>query len=347
MRRDYSLASFFNLLKAFMKIVKIGYHCCIRLIKEAIALLDKGYEVHLIGNRRPNVAEQFTTMTLFFTISQLRETLKLHKDADIIHIHNEPSWMLLVAKEILPDIPVVFDVHDAMIFRTSEEKYKSAEERIAFEMADGMVFVSEKCREIINPKVPNCVLPSYVNETFYQLNAWQWIGGLAYEGRVDVPQQKEFMRYCNYIDLCNELKKEEVPFYVYSPSSGKELKDYYEPICKLRNPLPYDKLLMLLGCHDWGLCGNLKKYREWDLAMPNKLFEYLAAGIPIIALNCGEVADFVEKYGVGIAVKSVQEIKERWDERAECQKNVFLKRFEFAMEKHIHILEELYEKLLK
>lgn len=328
-----------------LKILKIGHHCCIRLVKEAIALLDKGHEVHLIGAQKPAAAEHFTTMTLFFTISQLRETLRLHKDVDIIHIHNEPSWMLLAAKEIYPDIPVILDLHDAMIFRTTEDKYKSAEERIALEMADGIVFVSEKCRDIINPQVPNCILPSYVNETFYQHNAWQHIGGLTYEGRVDVPQQKEFMHYCNYVDLCNELKKKEVPFYVYCPTDTKELKDCYEPICKLRKPLPYDKLLMLLGCHDWGLCGNIKEYREWDLAMPNKLFEYIAAGIPVIAMNCGEVADFVEKHGVGIAVKSVQEIKDRWEERATCQKNVFLKRFEFTMERHIGVLEKLYEEL--
>jgi len=330
-----------------MKIVEVGHHCCIRLTKQAIALLDRGHKVHLIGNQQSATPEQFATLTLFLVTSQLREALKLHKDADIIHIHNEPSWMVLVAKEVLPNVPVVLDVHDAMIFRSTEEKYKSAEERIAFDMADGLVFVGEKCREIINPKVPNCVLPSYVNEMFYQFNAWQWIGGLTYEGRVDTPEQKEFMHYCNYVNLCNELKTAEIPFHVYSPKSGDEkIRECYEPICKFHKSLTYDKLLPLLGCHDWGLCGNLTEYREWDLAMPNKLFEYMAAGIPIIALNCGEVADFVEKHGVGIAVKSVKEIKERWDERQKCQKNVFLKRFQFTMEKNIGVLEDLYRKLI-
>jgi len=330
-----------------MKIVKVGHHCCIRLQKQAFALLDKGHEVHLIGNTLPTTSEQFATASQYKTVNQLKESLLLHKDADVIHIHNEPSWPALEAKSTLPNVPIVLDMHDAMIFRSTDIEHVSAEERLALEMVDGLVFVGERCREVIDPKIPNCVLPSYVNETFYQDNSWQWIGGLAYEGRVDTPEQREFMHYCNYVDLCKETQEAGIPFHIYSPGNGKKpkFKEYYDSISLLHPPLPYDRMLRILACHDWGLCGNLKEYREWQLAMPNKLFEYMAGGIPIIALNCGETSEFVEKHGVGIAVKSVDEIKERWDERAECQRNVFLKRFDFTMEKHIHILEELYEKL--
>lgn len=329
-----------------MKIVKIGFHCCVRLQKQATALLDKGHEVHLIGNKLP-VAPEFTTSCHFATVSQLREALRLHKDADIIHIHNEPSWMVLVAKETLPNVPVVLDIHDAMIFRSTETKHKSAEERITFDWADGLVFVGEKCREIINPKQPFCVLPSYVNEQHYEFKGWQWIGGVAYEGLVSASDDKGFMQYANYVDVCKGFQEVGIPFHLYAPGGSKEGKrKYYESICHLCTPLPYDKLIRILGCHDFGLCGNLKKYREWNLAMPNKLFEYIAGGIPIIALNCNEIAKFVRKHKVGIAVKSIQEIKDRWGERAKCQKNVFAKRFEFTMEKHIHVLEELYGKLI-
>lgn len=329
-----------------MKIVKVGNHCCVRLQKQAIALLDKGHEVHLIGNRLP-VAPEFKTSCRYATVSQLREALRLHKDADIIHIHNEPSWMVLVAKEVLPNIPVILDIHDAMIFRSTEIKHKSAEERITFDWADGLVFVGEKCREIINPKQPSCVLPSYVNEQNYEFKGWQWIGGVAYEGLVDTPDDKGFMQYANYVDVCRGFREVGIPFHIYAPGGSEEKKrKCYESICHFCTPLPYDKLIRILGCHDWGLCGNLKKYREWNLAFPNKLFEYLAGGIPIIALNCNEIAKFVRKHKVGIAVKSIQEIKDRWGERQECQKNVFAKRFEFAMEKHIHVLEELYGKLI-
>lgn len=329
-----------------MKIVEVAHHCCVRVLKQASALLDRGHAVHLIAKRLP-LTPDFTTSSHFATVGQLRESLRLHRDADIIHIHNEPSWMLMVAKEILPNVPVVLDIHDAMVFRSTDVKYKSAEERLTFDWADGLVFVSEKCRQIIKPKQSFCVLPSYVNEQYYEFNSWQWIGGVTYEGKVDTPTDKSFMQYCNYVDVCKGFKKAGIPFHVYAPGgSNEKKKKCYQSICHLCAPLPYDILIRTLGCHDWGLCGNLKKYREWDLAMPNKLFEYLAGGIPIIALNCGEVAKFVRKHKVGIVVKSIEEIKDRWDERVECQKNVFLKRFDFTMERHIGILENFYKELI-
>lgn len=40
-----------------------------------------------------------------------------------------------------------------------------------------------------------------------------------------------------------------------------------------------------------------------DLAMPVKLFEYLSYGLPIVATNCTEMADFVRRNRIGIVVQ--------------------------------------------
>ena len=329
-----------------MKILKVGFHCCVRLQKQAIALLNKGYEVHVLGNKLPAIAPQCTTASQFATASQLRETLKLHKDADIIHVHNEPSWPVLVAKEVLPDIPCVLDIHDSMTLRSTDDRHRSAEERLAFDVADGLVFVGEKCKEIIGGNKPSCVLPSYVNEQFYQFQSWRSVGGIVYEGRIDTPEQVDFMHYCTYEDLCRAFVDSGIIFHVYSPKfSNEKIRNCYKDICQLHDGLPYEKMISAMGFHDWGLCGNLAEYREWNVALPNKLFEYLAGGIPVIALNAEETGKFVEENGFGISVRSVDEIKSRWDERQRCQKNVFMKRFEYTMERHIYLLEEFYKKL--
>ena len=258
---------------------------------------------------------------------------------------SEPSWVVPVIREILPKKKLVLDIHDAQVWRSSDPRYKSAEERLSFAWADSLVVPSDTCKKILEPKQPCLVLPPYVNDFCYQSRGWAWKGGIVYQGRVDLPSSKEFMSYSRYEELAKQLK-DEIPLHIYMPGKEEDLKpwyDIYRPLCTFNKGLQYEAMLSALGFYDWGLCGNITKHQEWDVAMPNKLFDYMAGGIPIIALNCKEVAKFVKKHKVGIAVSSIQEIKDRWEEREQCQRNVFLKRFNFTMEKHIEKLSSFLQ----
>jgi len=332
-----------------MRILLIAHHACSRMQKQANALIEVGHEVSCISHRIPENWAGYKNYVRFYTGKQLRDAVKLfEKDIDVIHVHNEPNWLAIVAREA-SNKPIVMDIHDSMAYRTDDPERQSNEERIAFDMVDGMVLVSDKCVEITQPKVPYAVLPPYVNRSDFKLCAWTYRGGIVYEGRIDLPGETDgIMDYCEYTELCNAMRDNGVPFNIYFPKKSKKTWDHYEENgAIMQNPLEFNSLLKALGMYDWGFCGNIKPWKDWQLAMPNKLFEYLAAGIPVIAMNAELVGKFVEEHGVGINVTSVEEIKERWDERAGCQKNVFLKRHEFCMENHIHVVEDLYKELLK
>ena len=328
-----------------MKVLVVAHRVCSRTLKQMIALSGK-VELHLITHTIPN-ADVFETISFFHTPEGLKKALERFKDVDIIHAVSEPSWVVIACREVLPDKKIVYDWHDAQIWRSEKLEDASAEERLVAHWVDGIIVPSESCKQLIKTKFPCIVLPPYVNKKDIAYNAWGYAGGIVYEGRVDLPTQKDFMSYAKYDGLCREFKKEGLPFNMYCPSAEKpEYLKVYKDICAWNKGLPHELLIGYLGIYDWGLCGNLNKYREWDVAMPNKLFEYMAGGIPIIALNAKETGNFVEKHGVGISVKTVQEIKDRWDERDACQRNVMLKRNEFVMENHIHKVIELYENLL-
>ncbi len=334
-----------------MKILLVTQRCCIRTRKQAIALSQHN-EVHLVSKNIPQNEEVFTTITHYFGDEKtLADALSLYKFVDIVYATAEPHWVVAVIHRILPDKKIILDVHDSMIWRSTELTHRSAEERLVYNWVDALVVPSNSGKKIIRKtfelKVPIEVLPPYANEVVYQMNSWAWRGGIVYQGRIDLPSAPSFMDYDKYEELFTLLQKEEIPVHVYMPGSdNKKWRKIYEPICIWHNGLSYLPLIQSLGFYDWGLCGNLKKFREWDIAMPNKLFDYLAGGIPIIALNAKETGDFVEKHGFGISVSSIEEIKKRWDERDRCQKNVFLKRYDFTMEKHIHIVEDLCRRLL-
>lgn len=68
---------------------------------------------------------------------------------------------------------------------------------------------------------------------------------------------------------------------------------------KFFGPIPNDELLFYTASADVGLCvirGNSLSYR-WSL--PNKLFEYMMAGIPVVASDYEEMGRVVEETGVG------------------------------------------------
>jgi len=330
-----------------VKILIVTERTCARSLKQIVALSQRN-DIHLITKRVTDVTGPKTTTYYNGTHESLHRALELYKDVDIVYVHSEPSWTVFEVRRSLPSKKIVLDIHDAQIWRTTNPAYQSAEERLAFRWVDGLVVPSYACKRILKSPLPSVVLPPYVNEAFYVTESWQRKGGIVYEGRIDLSSSPEFMNYSKFTKLCKAFDDVGIPFHIYVPISNRndEIRKEYADKCILHKPLSFDSMVTALGFHDWGLCGNLDNFREWNVAMPNKLFEYMAGGIPIIALNAKEVGTFVEKHGIGISVKTIDEIKERWDERERCQRNVFLKRYEWTMEKHIHIVEDLMKGLL-
>lgn len=71
---------------------------------------------------------------------------------------------------------------------------------------------------------------------------------------------------------------------------------------ELRDPVPKSDIPDLLAAADIGLhvLADVALFRYG--VSPNKLFDYLAAGLPVITNTRGEVADLVEESGAGLAV---------------------------------------------
>src|SRR3990167_288846 len=135
-----------------MKVVMVAGHCCIRVHKMAIPLIEKGHEVHLVGMKVSSFWEQYKTFALCSDVEQMLEALKLHvksNDVDVFHCHNEPSWFVTALKEIT-DKPVILDVHDSYLARSTPEQATKeldngenhirviVEERNNFQLADAL-----------------------------------------------------------------------------------------------------------------------------------------------------------------------------------------------------------------
>lgn len=333
----------------------------------AIPLIEMGHDVHLIARKQTNFSPYYKTFLHFDDIGQCIESIKLHKDADVFHVHNEPSWFVCAIKEV-SHIPVVLDVHDSFLTRSTDEDEQKAraenrphlrvstEERNSFQAADALNFVSKPVRDVVTKEFllnqPNAVLPSFVPATYYQYHTKEWLGGLVYEGRVSIPQEFEALKnatgadYCDYRDVAKATGDIGMDFHLYSGRAEKEFLEIYQDISVVHPGYGYRDLLRQISRHDWGLVGNTINSPQWQQTTPNKLFDYLAAGVPSVCINAGASSDIVSQYGFGITVNSIEELRDEWAYHRECRNTLWKVRQQLSMEANIHTLLDLYKAVL-
>jgi glycosyltransferase involved in cell wall biosynthesis len=67
-------------------------------------------------------------------------------------------------------------------------------------------------------------------------------------------------------------------------------------------PYPPDLLLRYTASADVGLCTIVSSSLSYHTSLPNKLFEYLMAGVPILGSEAPEIARVVTESGAGVVV---------------------------------------------
>ena len=73
---------------------------------------------------------------------------------------------------------------------------------------------------------------------------------------------------------------------------------------KIIPPVPYAELLRWTASADLGLVIFRTEAVSYQLALPNKVFEYVMAGVPVLVSPLEAVVDLVERYQVGRAIAS-------------------------------------------
>lgn len=351
-----------------LNIVMVSSHACIRVHKMAIPLIERGHNVHLIAFKMSTYWEHYKTFTLCCDTEQMIEAMRLYAASgkvDVFHCHNEPSWFVTALKEFT-DIPVLLDVHDSYLARSTTEEAdaerskggvhirETTEERNNFQLADGLVFPGDDFRRLVSGEFkldqPALTLPSYVPKRFYNYTGRDWHGGLVYEGKVNLPEENKGshtgFRYCDYTDVATRTAAIGMDFHLYAGRADEKFCKHYGDHAFIHKPLLYEELLTSVSRHDWGLVGNSIATREWAVAMPNKLFEYIAASVPVVAMNASDCSKFVEQTGLGITVSGPEELGERWAEHRACRARLIKQRQEWTMNAHIHKLEEFYHQFV-
>ena len=249
---------------------------------------------------------------------------------DVIHSHNLPDRLTVLAMEVIAGgVPVVHDVHDLQSLRRTpyedgfpEPADPLALERTAVEGAAAVIAVSPEMLDELRARYRLPAAQCFPN---YAL-ARDLPGALpppdrrrsgpariVYEGTLSTngghyDLREIFRAIVAGGALLDVFPSRLVPEYqaLAEATPGLRCLDKLDPRA----------LLALLPQYDFGWAGFNDRLNAAHLhtVLPNKFFEYLGCGLPVLTLGHRAMARMIAEHGVGVALPDVGELASRLEE---------------------------------
>jgi glycosyltransferase involved in cell wall biosynthesis len=276
---------------------------------------------------------------------------------DLIHSHNLPDELTVLALDTV-DVPVIHDVHDMQSLRRTpyedgfpEPADPLALERRAAEECAALVTISpELVAELAaRYRLPRRVL-AYANYALARdlpaaLPERRPLDGpprLVYQGTLSINGGHYDLR-----ELFAAITAQGLSLDVYQARVVPEYREI--PGVSVHDPLPAAELLRRLPDYDFGWAGFNAGLNgaHLDTALPNKLYEYLGCGLPVITLQHRALRRTLSEDGVGIALGDVSELAAALAavDVAALRRRVAEQRARYTVEAQIHHIAELYREV--
>ena len=283
---------------------------------------------------------------------------------DVVHCHNLPDRLTVVALEVVGgQVPVVHDVHDLQSLRRTpyEDGFPEPADPLVLEKqaiagCDALVAVSEEMLEEIaarhgRPQLSLCFanyavgrdLPATLPSSDRPLSAPPRV---VYQGTLSTNGGHYDLR-----DIFTAIVDQGVSLDVYPARRVLE----YERLAAhttgltVHTMLAPRRLLEVLGRYDFGWAGfNTGLNRaHLDTALPNKAFEYLGCGLPVLTLDHEALRRFVDEGGVGVSLPTLDGLGARLEalDVADLRRHVARARPHLTIEANIARIAALYEEV--
>lgn len=349
-----------NHKKGILRVLFVQVATCIRTNKIAKLLKARGVEVYLAylsSSPEMNNKEYLDVYCDIFPFYSMEELIDFVNQNyfDIVHSSNTPDYLT----ELLTytNKPIVHDCHDLSSAYINMSINEMAVEHVANVKSAGVIYTTEGLRNLairkfMLPLEKIFVLENLISEelsTDVRLQKLSKLSGdihCVYEGGI-VGGDRSSHRY--YEDIWMKIVEEKVHIHFYSPASA----DYCRKLESKSNYLHYEgnksskELATEMSKYDVGLCvlnvtGRNMKYLE--ASSPNKIQEYVNAGIPVAVGDVKSQIEFVENNQFGKYLDIQSNIREQLDNirNITIPKNI-LKEKQLTMEKRIPKLIEFYE----
>ncbi len=357
-----------------MRVLFLHRQPCIRTLKYAVALRGHG-GVDLA------YAYQGRTLTAFYgsgdelfdhwypVARDPHEGIRAAVDdfrPDVIHSHNLPDVLTVAAREVVGgSVAIVHDVHDFQSLRSTpyEDGFPhisdpAGAERAAVEDSDALVTVGRVLLEEIAARyrlpratltIPNLVLARDLPDAAAILDVPRRSGPVrvAYEGTLSAGgghyDLRDIFTTIAGMDLELHVHPSQPPGPEYRALAGQNAN------IMLHEPMRPEDLLARLPHYDVGWAGFNVAKNPAHLAtvLPNKAFEYVGCGLPVVTLPHRALAEWVREEGTGIVLEDVSELGDilRATDLGALRAHLVDVRERFTMEGAVSRLVDLYTRV--
>jgi hypothetical protein len=280
---------------------------------------------------------------------------------DLIHSHNLPDSLTAIALELFAGrVPIVHDVHDLQSLRRTPYEHGFPEpldalalEQLAIEECSALVAVSDELLEEIHsryhPKAPTLVFPNYAlrRDLPPVLPPPEGRNGgsprLVYQGTLSTNGGHYDLRA-----IFRSIVSEGVSLDVYPSRAVPAYAELAVELDGLRahRTLPPSRLLAALPGYDFGWAGfnSALNGAHLDTCLPNKAYEYVGCGLPVLTLRHRALTRLVGDGHLGLSLATLDDLLAQLAaaDVAAMRSRIADARLELTMEANIHRLAALY-----
>lgn len=353
-----------------MRVLFLQQQPCVRALKYAVGLADARPDWHMgFAYQGQTLGEWYGSGDDLFErwwdlgddpVRRLPDVIAEWRP-DVIHSHNLPDSLTVLANEVAGAVPVIHDLHDLQSLRQTpyEHGFPQPEnarrlERRAVEESAAVIAVSDELlHEVaVRYRLPRrtLVFPNYAlgRDLPRLAPSFEHRAGdaprLVYEGTLSTNGGHYDLR-----EIFAALLAQGATLDVYPsrdvPAYG-ELAESLPGLSVHETIDPY-RLMRVLPRYDFGWAGfnTTLNGPHVDTALPNKVFDYLASGLPVLTLKHRALRRLLRERGLGISLGRPEDLG---PELARCdleelRRRVAAARAELTVEANVERLAELYE----
>lgn len=289
------------------------------VLKEKGVMTQNAFLMH--SSQMP---EAYYKENAFYSYDDLLEFVN-ESEFDIVHCSNEPD--ILADLLLHSNKTVIFDTHDLLTARNNDSAHEVYYlEYTSNKFADGNMYVGEYYRDLQVERygfpsdktliVPNLPLESQLPVNRQRKSKLSEEDGeihMVYEGGIsDNPRSHRFFE-----NLWATITALNIHIHYYSQQNI----EYCKELEKTSSYLHYEgnlsslELIVDMTQYDVGSLILNPVDKNADMASPNKLYEYLAAGLPVVS-NLTIPSEFAASHNVGGALDLCADIKAQLKEYA-------------------------------